>query len=229
MVVAWKGRASLNNLSGRPAAEQQLSVTTGSQQPGTPDGRLSKIFWIYFTIYVPLVFEPPAGFCSHIYFSLCFSSRLINRYGGQEKAVSVLKQNSENIVPTGISQSALFFTPSLLLNYWRVFPVPALKLFSLDLGHVPRPWSNFILDSDRSCCLFRIVLRGLEAYRNNFELKLRVFFTSSNTDFKAGVLKGPLRLSKKVTRTEKREEKIYFFPPSSLWVFALNVGLNLSR
>lgn len=57
----------------------------------------------------------------------------------QEKAVSVPKQNSENIVANGISQSALFFTPSLLLNYWRVFPVPVPKLFSLDLGHVPRP------------------------------------------------------------------------------------------
>lgn len=65
--------------------------------------------------------------------------------------------------------------------------------------------------------------------------------TSSNMDFREleafflnvllckSVPKGPRRLSKKVARTEKREEKIKPFPVPPLWVFALNVGLNLSR
>lgn len=147
------------------------------------EGWLSKSF-------LPLFFlEPPVVFCSHIYLFLwtCIQT-------GQK---TFPQANIENIVETEISQSALFFTPSLLLIYWRVFPVPVLKLFFTWLGPCAKAlklsysWQRPVLLS------LTTRIEGLGVHQSKFELKLGIFFTSSNIYFEVCVLQGPLRLSKK--------------------------------
>lgn len=137
MALAGKGRASLNNLSGgtssRAAAVShcRVSPTWAHWMDGYP-----KSFWIYVTVSVPLWSLNHLLPCVHAFRSACafhpgslFGRKLCLSRSKTARALFQL----ESLGPH------CFSPPSLLLNYWRVFPVPVLKLFSLDLGHVPRP------------------------------------------------------------------------------------------
>lgn len=159
--------------------------------------------WIYVIIFVPPVLEPPV--C--LLFTLLFLSLYLHPDRAGERCVP--KQTATTLFQLESLNPHCFSPAACCWTIGGCFLSQFSSCFSLDLDHVPRPWSSFIVDSDRSGCPVILILKGWEAFQSNFELKLRVLFFHliKHWFLKPASCRDPRDFLRKVTRTERREKK----------------------
>lgn len=162
-----------------------------------------------------------------LFFHWFMSSLYLHSDRAEERCVP--KQTPRTLFNWNLSVITVF-PPQPVVKLLEGFfsPVPVLRLFFIPHGPCAKALKQFYSWQRVILLYWTTRLEAIRSISGYFELKLNLF-TSSNMDFEDRVARDSLR---KVTRTKRHEDKIklfFFLSPSSLWMFALNVGLNLSR